>query len=134
VSPDGVDAYLDTSGHNDLVTAVDLLARRGRIVLLAGPRSAPSLPAGALYMKDGSIAGFVISHATSAELAAAARTVNRLLAAGTLRARDIEVLPMSAAAEAHRRIECGERRRRIVLQVSGARGDLECTEEVGART
>ncbi|MBC2866858.1 zinc-binding dehydrogenase [Streptomyces mexicanus] len=116
-APHGVDAHLDTSGHNDLTTAVDLLAPRGRIVLLAGARTQPVLPAGALYMKDGSITGFVISHATTAELAEAAVTINRLLAAGRLRPRATETLPLSATADVHRRMEQGELHgRRVVLR------------------
>ena len=116
-APHGVDVHLDTSGHNDLSTAVDLLAPRGRIVLLAGARSRPVLPAGRLYMNDGSITGFVISNATTAELAEAAVTINRLLATGRLRPRATETLPLSATAEAHRRMERGELRgRRVVLR------------------
>ncbi|MDO0925213.1 NADPH:quinone reductase [Streptomyces sp. TG1A-8] len=115
VSPHGVDVYLDTSGTNDLTTAVDVLAARGRIVLLAGARSRPVLPVGPLYMKDCSIVGFVISHATGAELAEAAVAINRLLAAGRLRPRCTEALPLSAAAEVHRRMERGELHGRRVL-------------------
>jgi NADPH:quinone reductase-like Zn-dependent oxidoreductase len=44
----GVDVWLDTSGENDLQTAVELLAHRVRIVLLAGAPSRPVLPAGPL--------------------------------------------------------------------------------------
>ncbi|MER8105571.1 NADPH:quinone reductase [Kitasatospora sp. NPDC094016] len=115
--PGGVDLHLDTSGENDLATAVDLLAPRGRIVLLAGARSRPVLPVGPLYMKDCSIAGFVISHATSTELAEAAVGINRLLAAGRLRPLAVETLPLSAAAEVHGRMERGELHgRRVVLR------------------
>ena len=115
--PEGVDVHLDTSGENDLATAVDLLAFRGRIVLLAGARTRPVLPAGQLYMKDGSIVGFVISHATTAELAEAAGAINRLLAAGLLRPRDVETAPLSATAEVHARLERGELHgKRVVLR------------------
>ncbi|MFC5718618.1 NADPH:quinone reductase [Streptomyces gamaensis] len=114
--PHGVDAWFDTSGENDLDTAVGLLAPRGRIVLLAGAGSRPVLPAGQLYMKDCSVVGFAISRATGAELAEAAAGVNRLLAAGRLRPRSVETLPLSAAADAHRRMERGELHgRRVVL-------------------
>jgi 2-desacetyl-2-hydroxyethyl bacteriochlorophyllide A dehydrogenase len=117
-APDGVDVYLDTSGRNDLVRAVDLLAPRGRIVLLAGARTMPVLPAGQLYMKDGSVRGFVISHATTAELAGAAREINRLLAAGGLRPRAVEALPLAAARDAHSRLERGEvKGTRLVLHI-----------------
>jgi hypothetical protein len=51
---------------------VDLLAFRGRIALLAGAASRPVLPVGAIYMRDRLVLGFVISHATTAELAEAA--------------------------------------------------------------
>jgi NADPH:quinone reductase-like Zn-dependent oxidoreductase len=115
--PDGVDVHLDTSGENDLTTAVDLLAFRGRIVLLAGARTRPVLPAGQLYMHDRSIIGFVISHATTAELAEAAKAINRLLVAGRLRPRDVETAPLSAAAEVHARLERGELHgKRVVLR------------------
>lgn len=117
----GIDVYLDTSGENDLTTAVDLLALRGRIVLLAGAQSRPVLPAGALYMKDCSIVGFVISHASTVELAEAAGTINRLLADRLLRPRIVETLPLRAAAETHRRLEKGKLHgKRMVL-----RPDLE---------
>lgn len=114
--PAGVDGLLDTSGGNDIATAVELLAFRGRIVLLAGITARPVLPVGPLYLKDGSIVGFTISRATTTELGCAARTVNRLLAQRKLRPRQVEELPLSAAAEAHTRLERGELHgRRLVL-------------------
>ncbi|MGW4276057.1 zinc-binding dehydrogenase [Streptomyces seoulensis] len=117
LAPDGVDVHVDTSGHNDLRTAVALLARRGRIVLMSGARDEPVLPAGPLYMKDGSVRGFVISHATVAELAGAAEAVNERLAAGGLRPRAVEYHPMSEAALLHDRMERGELHgRRAVLR------------------
>ncbi|MFC4021463.1 NADPH:quinone reductase [Micromonospora sp. GCM10011542] len=114
--PDGVDVYLDTAGRNELEPVVDLLALRGRIVLLAGAHTRPVLPVGPLYTSDRSIIGFVISHATTSELAEAASMVNHLLAAGRLAPRGIVALPLSAVAEAHRMIEKGELRgRRAVI-------------------
>ncbi|WP_149831052.1 NADPH:quinone reductase [Streptomyces tailanensis] len=115
-APYGVDVHIDTSGTNDLSSAIAVLAQRGRIVLLAGARSRPVLPTGDLYMKDGSIVGFVISRATAAELAEAAGAINELLAAGRLRPRTVEHLPLSSAAAVHRRLEQGELHgRRVVL-------------------
>ncbi|WP_371498444.1 NADPH:quinone reductase [Kitasatospora sp. NBC_00374] len=114
--PQGIDVHLDTSGANELAGTVELLAPRGRVVLLAGASSRPELPVGPLYMKDCSIRGFVISHASTAELAEAAVTVNRLLAAGRLSPRSVRRLPLSAAAEVHHRLEQGELNgRRVVL-------------------
>ncbi|MDT0307463.1 NADPH:quinone reductase [Streptomyces sp. DSM 44917] len=115
--PDGIDVHVDTSGRQRLAEVVDLLAWRGRIVLLAGTAARPELPAGQLYQRDGSILGFVISRATTAELAGAAEAVNALLAEGALRARAVERLPLEAAPEAHARVENGRVRggHRLVL-------------------
>lgn len=117
LAPTGVDVHVDTSGRHDLRTAVALLAHRGRVVLMSGPRAEPTLPVGPLYMKDGSLRGFAISHATTAELAEAAAATNDLLAAGALRPRAVEYHPLSAAAQTHRRMERGELHgRRVVLR------------------
>jgi len=114
--PQGMDMYLDTSGRNDLDSVVDLLAFRGRIVLLAGARTRPILPAGPLYMNDRSVLGFVISHATTAELAAAAVVINRLLPTGLLRSRATETLPLRDAAKVHHGMEQGDwHGRRVIL-------------------
>jgi 2-desacetyl-2-hydroxyethyl bacteriochlorophyllide A dehydrogenase len=116
-SPQGIDIWIDTFGANNLTTAVELLALRGRIVLLAGVAARPVLPLGPFYQKDAAVLGFVISHASAAELAAAAVSVNRLLAAGRLRPRTTERVPLRAVAAAHRRMEAGELRgKRLVIR------------------
>lgn len=115
--PDEVDLVVECAGVNDLETLVGLLAPRGRIVLLAGAATRPVLPVGPLYTNDCSIAGFVISHASVAELADAAVEINRLLAAGTLRPRAVEELPLSEARRTHQRMENGELHgQRVVLR------------------
>lgn len=120
VTPGGVDVYTDTSGRNDLERAVTLLAPRGRIVVLAGAASRPVLPAGELYMKDGSVTGFVISRARTDELAEAADVINAMLADGLLRPRATEALPLAAAGAVHQRMEDGELSgRRVVLTPPG---------------
>lgn len=111
-----VDIYWDTSGHHDLHAAVSTLALGGRIVLSAALSAHPEVPVGALYTRDASLRGFVISNASVADLAAAAGVINRLLAAGALPARVAAVLPLSDARHAHEMIEAGElSARRVVL-------------------
>ena len=117
--PGGVDVHLDTAGKNDLTTTVDLMARRGRVVVLAGMGSCPQLPAGQLYLKDCSVIGYAISQAETMELAAAARRINGLLEAGRLRARHVEIRPLREAGGAHRSLEAGELHgRRIALRTA----------------
>lgn len=115
-APGGFDIQLDTSGRQDIDCAVGLLAPRGRIVVMAGMQRRCTVPVGPLYTRDGSLLGFAISNARVAELAAAAARINELLATGALKARRIEVLPLAAAARAHRCLEeAGTGGARLVL-------------------
>jgi NADPH:quinone reductase-like Zn-dependent oxidoreductase len=114
LAPDGIDLYVDTSGHLDLPGAVDLLADRGRVVLLSGGGQRLTLPAGPLYTHDRRVLGFVISLASTAELAEAAAVLNHRLAAGDLPARVRAVWPLEQAAEAHQAVERGLRGRTIL--------------------
>ncbi|HEX3731554.1 MAG TPA: NADPH:quinone reductase [Mycobacteriales bacterium] len=107
-APKGVDVYIDTSGRNDLPTAVGLLAYGGRVVLLAGMSSRSELPVGPLYVKDASVLGFAISNAAVTDLAVAADRINSLLASGALASTSLERLELRDAALAHRRLESGE--------------------------
>lgn len=115
-APLGVGLWLDAAGVNDLDPAVGVLARRGRVVLLAGLGTRPELPVGALYLKECSVRGFAISHATTSELAEAAAAINRLTAEKVLRPRAVDVLPLSEAAKAHRRLENKEVRGKLILR------------------
>lgn len=116
-APVGVDVHLDTSGRHDLLLATEVLAPRGRIVIMSGIHARPQLPAGPLYTRGGRILGFAISNATAAELTAAAARINQLLAGGVLAPRGLRVLPLAAAAEAHHLLESGQARGlRLILR------------------
>ncbi|GAB3547256.1 NADPH:quinone reductase-like Zn-dependent oxidoreductase [Actinopolyspora lacussalsi] len=117
-APDGVDLYVDTSARNDLDSAIPLLAGRGRVVLMSGLSTRPKLPVGELYLRDRSVHGFAISHARGDELAEAAAEINRLTGAGELRPNRVEELPLDSAATAHRRLEEGSVRGKLVLRIS----------------
>ncbi|WP_188781891.1 zinc-binding dehydrogenase, partial [Sinomonas atrocyanea] len=114
-APEGVDVWLDTSGHHDLPTVVPLLRSRGTIVVMAGLAAHTPLPVGALYTRDVSIRGFAISNASVDDLAAASRAVNRLLAQGRPVVRTAAKLALDDAAEAHALQEGHSLRGRIVL-------------------
>jgi NADPH:quinone reductase-like Zn-dependent oxidoreductase len=119
LAPGGIDLFVDTSGHLDLPAAIDLLADRGRIVLMAGGTQRLTLPVGPLYTHSRRILGFVISLASTDELAEAAAVLNDRLAAGDLPARVRAVWPLERAAEAHRAVDRSERGR-TVLRVAEA--------------
>ncbi|GAB2755823.1 NADPH:quinone reductase [Sinomonas soli] len=114
-APEGIDVWLDTSGHHDLPAAVPLLRPGGTIVVMAGLAAQTPLPVGALYTRDASVRGFAISNASVDDLAAAARAVNRLLARGRPVVRTAATLRLDDAAEAHALQEGRSVRGRIVV-------------------
>ena len=104
-APQGVDVYWDTTREPDFERSVPLLKHRGRIILMAGLNAHPPFPVGAFYTKDCSMHGFAITNATPEELCDVADQINRLLAAGALKAKVDRVMPLAEAAMAHRLFE-----------------------------
>jgi NADPH:quinone reductase-like Zn-dependent oxidoreductase len=123
VEPDGVDVVWNTSGHDDLEQEIGLLARGGRLILMAGMRQRPTLPVGPFYTKGASALGFTMSSATVEQLAGAARAINALLAADKLKMRIARTEPLARAAEAHALVEGsgpqGKASGRVVVLVQG---------------
>jgi len=116
-APDGVDVYWDTSGHHNFDATVPVLAHGARIVLMAALDARPVLPVGAVYTRDISLRGFVISNASVSDLAQAAPLINRLLSQDILRIRVAEVMSLADAAQAHRMVESRQVKGRIVLRL-----------------
>ncbi|HEY2148311.1 MAG TPA: zinc-binding dehydrogenase, partial [Pirellulales bacterium] len=101
-SPAGVDVYWDTQREQNFERAVDLLAPRGRIILMAGREARPVFPVGQFYIKGCSMHGFAMFNATPDEQRTAAADINRWLAAGQLKANIDRMMPLSETAAAHR--------------------------------
>jgi NADPH2:quinone reductase len=116
-APHGVDIYWDATGRLNLESAVSLLARRGRVVIMSGLEHRSVLPFGPFYTHGATVLGFTVTDATVDELAAAADPINRAVAAGNLRGKISAVLPLAKAAEAHRRVEQDKLFGKIVLTV-----------------
>ncbi|MFP6694106.1 MAG: NADPH:quinone reductase [Pirellulales bacterium] len=100
--PDGVHVYWETTREPDFVRAVELLAQRGRMVLMAGRDARPEFPVGPFYVKGCSLHGFVMFAATPEEQRTCAEDINRWMVEGQLRPRIDRVLPLSDLAAAHR--------------------------------
>jgi len=113
--PQGVDVFWDTSGHHDFELVGAVTALRARVMVTAAAVARSQLSVADLYRRDVSLHGFTMSRATVTELAAAAATINTLMAGGVLTARVAEQLPLSATADAHARLERGEVHGRLVL-------------------
>lgn len=115
-APTGVHIAWDTSGRMDYGLLADATATGGTILVTAAGTEPAPVPWARLYTRDIHVIGFVHSRARIDQLARAAAYVNAGLAAGTLTTNSTEELPLSAAADAHARMEAGEVRGRIVLR------------------
>jgi NADPH2:quinone reductase len=102
VSPEGVNVWWETQREPNFERAIPLLARRGRMVVMAGREARPPFPVGPFYTRDCSLRGFAMFNASARELRAAALDINLWVAEGRLKARIDRVLPLAQAAEAHR--------------------------------
>ncbi len=98
----GVSVWYETQREPDLVRAVDLMAQRGRIVVMAGRQARPIFPVGPFYTKDLALFGFAIFNATPEEQRRCAEDINRWLADEKLRVLIGQTFRFSEAAAAHR--------------------------------
>jgi NADPH:quinone reductase-like Zn-dependent oxidoreductase len=113
-APDGFDVYWDTSGHAQLGDVAPVMAPGGTIIVTAGREQQPPTALWQLYTNDVSVAGFVISRASTAELSAAARWINRRLAGPGFAVEVARRLPLSRTSEGHRLVELGTRGRVVI--------------------
>ena len=104
-SPEGVDVWYETQREPDLETAIPLLRKRGRMVLIAGRQGKPSLPLGSFYTRDCSLFGFAMFNAPPDEQRLAADDIGRWVASGQLRAIIGRTFPLAETAAAHRLLE-----------------------------
>jgi len=98
----GVDLFWETLREPDLDQAVQSLAERGTMIVMAGRTARPAFPLGPFYVKGCSLRGFAMFKATSAEQRLAAKDIQRWWSELKLRAQIDRVMPLSDAAEAHR--------------------------------
>ena len=101
----GIDVWYETQREQNLERIVELMAQRGRIVVIAGRQSKPALPVGPFYVKGLSLFGFAMFNATSAEQRRCADDLVRWLGEGKLRPPVGKVFPLAEAAQAHRFLE-----------------------------
>ncbi len=101
----GVNVWYETQREPDFIKTVDLLAWRGRMVIMAGRQAQPTFPVGAFYTKDLALFGFAMFKATPAEQQICAADMNRWLAEKKLRVAIGKTFPISETAAAHRFLE-----------------------------
>jgi NADPH2:quinone reductase len=101
-APDGVNVFWETLREPDFDGIVEVLAERGRIVLMAGRDARPEFPVGPFYVKGCSMYGFVMFQGTVDELQDCADAMNCWLVEGKLKAQIGKTMPLAETAAAHR--------------------------------
>jgi NADPH2:quinone reductase len=101
-APNGVNVWWETLREPNFERTIPLLARRGRMIVMAGRDAKPVFPVGPFYVKDCSLHGFAMFNATAEEQRGAAEQINQWMSESKLKAQIDRVLPLSEAAQAHR--------------------------------
>jgi NADPH2:quinone reductase len=101
----GVQVWYETQREPDLVRTVDLMGRRGRIVVMAGRQAQPVFPVGPFYVKDLSLFGFSVFNATPEEQRACAEDINRWLSEKRLHTSIGRTFSFADTAAAYRLLE-----------------------------
>jgi NADPH2:quinone reductase len=101
----GIDVWYETQREPDFLRTVPLLARRGRMIIMAGRQAQPVFPSGAFYIKDCTLFGFAMFNATAEEQRRSAEDINRWHAGKKLHVPIGRTFPLSETAAAHRLLE-----------------------------
>jgi NADPH2:quinone reductase len=97
----GIDVWYETLPPGDFDKTIELMAPRGRVVVMAGRQARPVLPNGPFYVKGLSLLGFAMFNMTAVEQQACADDMNRWMPNATLKAIIGASYPLAKTAEAH---------------------------------
>lgn len=97
----GIDVWFETLRTPEPEVAIPLMAKRGRMIVMAGRDARPILPVGPLYVNDLRVLGFAMFNASAAEQREAAEAINTSAAAGTYQPLIGERFSLNDAAKAH---------------------------------
>jgi NADPH2:quinone reductase len=98
----GVQVWYETQREPDFLRAVDLMARRGRLILMAGRQAQPIFPVGPFYTRDLALFGFAMFNATPEEQRRCTEDINRWLGDRKLHVLIGRTFPLAEAPAAHR--------------------------------
>ncbi len=110
----GVDCILEMLANVNLGADLQLLAPRGRVVVIGSRGSVEINPRDAM-MRDADIRGMILANAPREELGAIYNSLGKQLAEGRIQPVIGKELPLSSAPEAHRTVMSPNARGKIVL-------------------
>ncbi len=97
----GVQVWYETQREPNFVRTVELMARRGRMIVMAGRQAQPIFPVGPFYTRDQALFGFAMFNAASEEQRRCAEDINRWLGNNQLHVLIGRTFALSEAATAH---------------------------------
>jgi NADPH2:quinone reductase len=97
----GINIWFETQREPNLERTIDMMAPRGRIVVMAGRQGRSEFPLGAFYTKDLSMLGFAMFNASPDEQRDCATALNDLFVRNGWHPAVGITLPLSQAAAAH---------------------------------
>ena len=97
----GIDVWFETQRESTMDRTVELMAKRGRIVLMAGRAARPEFPVGPFYVKDLRMFGFAMFNASPEEQRDSAEAVNAAFNAGTWTPQIGQTFSLAQTSDAH---------------------------------
>lgn len=98
----GIDVWYETQREPTLERTIGMMAKRGRIIVMAGRTARPEFPVGPFYVNDLRLLGFAMFNASPDEQRLCAEALNSLAESGTWQPQIGLELPLDEAAQAHR--------------------------------
>ena len=83
--PSGINVWYETQPPSDFDRTFELMAARGRIIVMAGRQARPVFPNGIFYVKGLSLVGFAMFNATAQEQEVCGQAINGWTASGKLK-------------------------------------------------
>jgi NADPH:quinone reductase len=101
----GLNVWYETQREPDFIKMVELMAMRGRMVVMAGRQAQPIFPVGPFYVKDLALHGLAMFNSTPDEQRVGANDINRWLAEKKLHVHIGKTFPLVETAAAHQLLE-----------------------------
>ena len=101
LEPKGVNVLWETRREADFEWAMSLLAKHGRMVVMAGRDARPLFPVGPFYVKNCELHGFAMFNYSAEEQRRCGDDINQWLSDGNLKPNVDRIMPLSDTAAAH---------------------------------